>query len=576
MVAMDTFFAGLCAKRSREGVKIYKCEKYEGFPVCPHSWVGVTLAGIFGGHLSEEEIAGQLARLRARRAKMSRDKDPVRWRDDSEYRNLYDILATASGEPPDGLKDRVWQRVRDPEPKRPSTFVWAIPAGIAASAAFAFVFASLFFEPGEKPVGRMSDVMGHVAIAPPGSDDFETATNDSTLSPGSMVETGVRSWVRVVSDRHVEVVAEPSTRFRAGTLGEGDSLILDQGTIVVAVKGPKRQRPVIVSAREYKVYVVGTVFSVKSTEAGSVGFSVMEGVIRVAWPGGEQRLRAGQTMLTDRAEALRMDVPQRALKMLSVSREKIAILSPALVIGEGLGRAAGPPDAGGVPVEKTEESDARGTPKEENSHLSQGRLTPAKGLDSDAGARKSEAEMLFEKALASADPREAVALFDRVSKTKGPWAEVASYRAARIADRNKFPDSEKRFKELLKDYPRGKFAAEAGLTLIESYMKARRFARASEEIAKFLSRHPGNERVGDVRFLRGEIFRIRDRDCRSALKDYAWAMGRTRRDEDAMFWRAWCLDEIGEPSAAKVVFEAYLKRYPSGRHAKTVRKSVQQ
>lgn len=505
---------------------------------------------------------------------MSRIKDPMRWRDDCEYRNLYDILATASGDPADGLKDRVWRRVRDPEPNRRTPLVWAVPLGIAASAAFAFVFASLFFEPGEKPVGRLADVMGHVALAPPGSDDFETATNDSTLSPGSTVETGVRSWVRVVSDSHVEVVAEPNTRFRAGTLGEGDSLILDQGTIVVAVSGPKRQRPVTVSAREYKVHVLGTVFSVKRTEAGTVGFSVMDGVVEVEWPGGEQRLWAGQAMVTDRAEEVRMGVPQRALEMLSVPREKIANLSPALHVGEGLGKAAGPPDAGGVPIEKKEESDVRGTPKKENSHLSKGRLAPAKGLDSDAGAGKTEAEMLFEKALASADPREAVALFDRVSKMKGPWAEVASYRAARIADRNKFPDSEKRFKELLKDYPRGKFAAEARLTLIESYMRARRFGRASEEIASFLSRHPGNERVGDVRFLRGEIFRIRDRDCRSALKDYAWAIGRTRREEDAMFWRAWCLNDIGELAAAKSMFESYLKRYPTGRHAKTVRKLV--
>lgn len=507
---------------------------------------------------------------------MNRAKAPLRWRDDSENRSLYDVLNTVSGDPPDGLKDRVWQRVQDPGAKRRSPLVWAIPVGVAASAAIALVSASLFFGPGEKPVGRLADLTGHVAIAPPGSDDFQTATDGATLLPGSTVETGVRSWVRLTSDDQVDVVAEPNTRFRSGTLVGGESLILDQGTIVVAVSGPRRKRPVIVAVGKYKVNVVGTVFSVKRNAEGVSGFSVMEGVVWVVWPDGERKLRAGQTMVTARPEPMRMDEPKRALEILSVPRERIAVLEPAFLIGDGDEEEDKTVEVEATPPEEGKLGEERDSVTRHNgNHSSLGRASAAKGVSSGEQAETSEAKRLFDQALGSADPSEAVSLFDRVSKMKGPWAEVAAYRAARIAVRKGFPDSEERLKRLLSDYPRGKFAAEARLTLIEGYMRARQFGPASEEIAVFLSRHPQNERVGDVIFLRGEISRIRDRDCRSALKDYAKSVGRTRRDEDALFWRAWCLDEIGDPAAAKSMFESYLRRYPSGRHADAVKKYLE-
>ena len=102
---------------------------------------------------------------------------------------------------------------------------------------------------------------------------------------------------------------------------------------------------------------------------------------------------------------------------------------------------------------------------------------------------------------------------------------------------------------------------EADLSIIEILPRLGRHAEAIAETDRYLSAHPTAERLGEIRLLRGNIFREVLRDLAQAEREYArGAEASGRNGDDCRFLRAVCLEARGRKDEARKAYETYVLR----------------
>jgi TolA-binding protein len=173
-------------------------------------------------------------------------------------------------------------------------------------------------------------------------------------------------------------------------------------------------------------------------------------------------------------------------------------------------------------------------------------------------------------ARAAADPRVALALYEKLAAHGGAVAENAMYEMGGIYhDQLKQPGKAVAAWDRYRTrYPNGLLRAEADLSVIDSLVSLGDGKRTLGEALAFLKRYPHSERRGEVARVAGDLYRG-DGNCAAALEFYRVAQGAkvTHDDaDDASFGQAACLYAMRDDGASSAL-RAYLDQNPRGRHA---------
>ena len=150
-------------------------------------------------------------------------------------------------------------------------------------------------------------------------------------------------------------------------------------------------------------------------------------------------------------------------------------------------------------------------------------------------------------------------------------AEVALYEAARA--RRDAAAALEAFLEHRRRFPGGVLHREVDLSIVELLPKVGRHREALDESAALLAARPG-ERAGDLRLLRGNIYREVFRDYARAEAEYAGVVGSAAIADDAGFWRGVCLEQLGRPAEAAAAYRAVLVSGPAGPRAAEARRRL--
>jgi hypothetical protein len=167
------------------------------------------------------------------------------------------------------------------------------------------------------------------------------------------------------------------------------------------------------------------------------------------------------------------------------------------------------------------------------------------------------------------DPRQALALYQRLAAARGPLAEIALYELGTVEDEHLHEPRRAlaTWERYRQRYPRGMLRAEADFSLIEVLARLREQARALDEARDFLRRYPESERRGEMAVLAADLARTGG-DCTLAVTLYETA-ARARLPpalaDDATFNRAACLAAAGDGRAQGAARD-YLARFPGGLH----------
>jgi hypothetical protein len=170
---------------------------------------------------------------------------------------------------------------------------------------------------------------------------------------------------------------------------------------------------------------------------------------------------------------------------------------------------------------------------------------------------------------------QAADLFEAVASRPGSHAGLALYDYGRLQQLHLgHPgialDAYHRYE---REFPRGPLLQEVELSAIELELTSKDQDGALAEIDRFLAQFPKGERAPDVHLLRGNLLRERG-DCKGALSEYAPARS-PRIEDDAVYFSAWCQQQLGRADEAAASLRDYQKRFPAGRHAAEVRRALE-
>jgi len=167
------------------------------------------------------------------------------------------------------------------------------------------------------------------------------------------------------------------------------------------------------------------------------------------------------------------------------------------------------------------------------------------------------------------DGAQALALYQRMAEAGGPLAETSLYEIGSIHEQDLHQPREAlaAWERYRARYPRGQFRAEADVSLIAVLAELGEPRRALDEALRFLAAYPRSENRAKVARLAADLERTRG-DCQAAVPHYELAaQGRPGQDtDDALFYRAVCLQQLRDPGAAEAARQ-YRTRFPAGRHA---------
>lgn len=279
---------------------------------------------------------------------------------------------------------------------------------------------------------------------------------------------------------------------------------LSHGEVRLEVKPQPASRRLEVQAGAYRFEVIGTKFRVVHDQ-NRVELAVDEGTVAV-WSGSEllERVEAGGRW--------RPEVPR-----------------PTPKLPDGIGSARSPAAVPADPVE---------TPR------------PAEAVDCLKYARQGEhtgAESCFE---------------DR-SKGSGLGAEMALYELARLRKDvlGNPAGAHDALREYRQRFPNGSLLGEVDFSMVEVLVRLERHEEALRESERLLQSPFGRERQGQLRFLRGNIYKVHLNDCARAEAEYAGAVSEPgARGDTAEYNRALCLEELGRTQEAVDSYRSYLRR----------------
>jgi tetratricopeptide (TPR) repeat protein len=177
----------------------------------------------------------------------------------------------------------------------------------------------------------------------------------------------------------------------------------------------------------------------------------------------------------------------------------------------------------------------------------------------------------------SGSTQAALDCYAKQSQKSGMAGELALYEIARL--RKDVMSDYAGALEALKTYdarfPNGSLRGEVQVSRVELLGRLGRNDEALAESARLLETPWGKERAADLHLLRGNLYRQSLHDFARAEAEYARISDeRGPAGDEAQFQRAACLERLGQASAARNVYESYLKR-PQPRHAAEVKARLQ-
>jgi transmembrane sensor len=254
---------------------------------------------------------------------------------------------------------------------------------------------------------------------------------------------------------------------------------------------PRDRRPFVVDAGDVRVKVVGTAFSVDRT-GDVVHVDVQEGVVRVEWPGGAERLEAGEQGRYPKARPTQEPTP--TIEAPSTSPEE---------------PAAAPVTAPGPKTESPAAKPTRRTRKRSWQRLARaGRFTEARQEMKRAGAgsvrdRTEELLLAADVARLSGHPREAVPPLERVlaRHESDPRAPLAAFTLGRLylEELGQPTEAAASFARVPLLDPRGELLEAAWALEVEALSRAGNVERARVRAEAFLEAYPSSPRSRLVR-----------------------------------------------------------------------------
>jgi TolA-binding protein len=415
---------------------------------------------------------------------------------------------------------RVWARVSEPGRTTRATRHAFLRGALAASAfaALALVGGARFhvFSPVPSPSQGQATETTHPS---------ELA--DASGTAGSILETRAGERLVRLLPRGARVELAPLTTVAVDREGRPE---LRRGEVRFSVAAPTAgTQKFLVSVASYHVVVASSRFVVKS-RAQMVTVSVEDGVAEIEDGGRVVRIGSGETWSSNGAHSNGAHNEDRKAD----GRTHAALARPA--------REHAPP----APAAEAP------NPAAEEDRLDRQDLAAARA------------------ARAAADPRVALALYDKLAARGGAVAENAMYEMGGIYhDQLKQPGKAVAAWDRYRTrYPNGLLRAEADLSVIDTLASLGDGKRTLGESLAFLKRYPHSERRGEVARVVGDLYRG-DGNCAAALEFYRVAQGAkvTHDDaDDASFGQAACLYAMRDDGASSAL-RAYLDQNPRGRHA---------
>jgi hypothetical protein len=334
-------------------------------------------------------------------------------------------------------------------------------------------------------------------------------------------------------------------------------IALAKGSIELHVLPRAAGHELAVSAGGYRFVVVGTTFTVSRTET-RLHLRVNEGRVEV-WRGRRRLATVGAGEQWSVPSA-RFAPPQPgAARVQAPPSSMVAVREPRMP-------ATPVPTASRLPATNAVAA-AAPTPA---SPVAPALPDPEPAAQAVAAARRDCG------AIVGRNPTEAMGCYRQQAAQGGLAGEAARYEMARLW-RDTFHDPARAlaaFKEQRAQFPRGVLAIEADLSIIELLPRLDRHAEALAESERFLKEHPNAERRGEIRLLRGNIYREALRDFEHAEREYhEGAESRGRAGDECRFLRAVCLEALGRTKEARKAYETYLSQ-PKAAHAQEVKERL--
>ena len=224
------------------------------------------------------------------------NQPPRRWLDDPQPSDpevaKARLLLERAGEAAPGAhaKHRVWRRLEAPGEPRSRRLIAV--AATAAAAVLAIVVASRS-DDRNQAFAKVTSVEGLVHIAAAG-EDAQSATAGQDVAQGARIRTapGGSSVVAVRAVDQLQISGD-SDVLVAGD--DGDTVIaIERGEVVASVQPRPNRPPFVVTAGQWRVRVVGTIFRVSRRELDQIEVEVERGIVEVTGPNRQVRLTAGE------------------------------------------------------------------------------------------------------------------------------------------------------------------------------------------------------------------------------------------------------------------------------------------
>jgi outer membrane protein assembly factor BamD (BamD/ComL family)/protein-disulfide isomerase-like protein with CxxC motif len=523
-------------------------------------------------------------------------------------------------------RERVWAAVRS----RRSTstrWLWASLPALAAGLAIAFLITpQTSTQP--SPVAQLAPFT--LTLASGGV----RAGDDRSMAPvaaGAELPSGTRVATEPGARAHVRFFDASGLLVREGTEvalsqeAHGAVVALSRGGVVASVAKQPQGKSFAVLARDVRIEVVGTLFSVESSDAVTV--RVAEGIVLVDRAGARARLTAGQCWSSRTGSIESCAAPldaqnARALTRPSGSEGRVVLEGEADldVTADGIGLGHPPiqwwttalphevaasahglridrnfvvpprgevrvalalpvgvvasvpaPEPGPAPVRVARPHQPRPAPVALPDVVDQPPLAlpPPPPVEPAPGS-----EELFNQALRLAREGRfaaAAAAFESLSQGSDSFAAQSLYELGRLRHQSlKDPKGAlAAFDSYRQRFPNGMIREEVDLTAVEAALSAGEPLRARTEADAFLAVHPRSERERLVRRIRADLSREAG-DCAAALRDYDRLLEEDPSGpeaDDATYDAALCEARLGGAAAARARLERYLSRFPAGKHA---------
>jgi hypothetical protein len=483
-----------------------------------------------------------------------------------------------------------------PEPGRRSRGPWIVAASLAgATAALAFMLVQTRLQGPRAPQlsSNVPSTQRAVTAQPVPAAPSASNVGSSVVAPATVrTAAGETLHLTLRGGTDVTVMSESAL-----VLDDKDRPSVSVGEVVFQVPKQAPGHTFEVSARHYRVVVIGTRFSVRvDRERTAVGVS--EGVVEVWTDHRIARVAAGESWSaaveprpSDPAAAVpaaaaprpqtgRTTRPSRVLAVSSApsnrvapARTTLAMAAPALPGGSSA--PAAPPSSMGVAVASRAAAPAVASAPAAVSAASAAAATsanddapaPAPGF-APAAAAEVPLTAQARAARAAGDSRRALGLYRTLAQRGGAAGENAEYEIGRILRDNLHQPREAlaAWQAYRSAHPRGLLRIETDLSVIETLIALDDNAEALAEATEFMRRYPESERRSEVARLAGDLLR-EGGDCAGAIAAYDTALsGRVRRGmtDGVTFHRAACVQRR-DRKAGTAALKTYLQSFPSGR-----------